>query len=405
MHVDRVFRAESGRAIATVARLVGDLTLAEDAVQEAFAEAIRSWPRTEMPENPGAWITTVARNRALDRLRRESLRGNKELDATRLFPPTEEEVWPVRDDQLRLIFTCAHPALAPQAQVALTLRLVCGLTVAEIARAFLQPEPTVSQRLTRAKSKIRTAAIPFRLPPEHLLPERVPQVLACIYLVFTEGYSATSGSSAIRDELCEEAIRLGRLLCELMPDEPEAWALLALMLLQDSRRGERIAADGAARPLEEQDRSRWDRGRIEEGMRSLAVARHSTGQYFPQAVIAAAHAGAPSWDATEWAVIVAAYERLLELTGSPVVAVNRAVAVGFRDGPERGLEALDAVPDDPRLARLRVPARAELLRRMGRTTEAEDAYLAALALAGNETTERFLRRRLEEVRATPADRS
>jgi RNA polymerase sigma-70 factor (ECF subfamily) len=387
-----------------VARLVGDISLAEDAVQEAFAEAMRSWPRTGMPANPGAWITTVARNRALDRLRRESLRGNKELDATRLFPPTEEEVWPVRDDQLRLIFTCAHPALAPQAQVALTLRLVCGLTVAEIARAFLQPEPTVSQRLTRAKSKIRTAAIPFRLPPEHLLPERVPQVLACIYLVFTEGYSATSGSSAIREELCEEAIRLGRLLCELMPDEPEAWALLALMLLQDSRRGERIAADGAARPLEEQDRSRWDRGRIEEGMRSLAMARHSTGQYFPQAVIAGAHAAAPSWDATEWTVIVAAYERLLELTGSPVVAVNRAVAVGFRDGAERGLAALDAVPDDPRLARLRVPVRADLLRRMGRTAEAEDAYLAALELAGNETAERFLRRRLEEIRAVAGDR-
>ncbi|AQA21425.1 RNA polymerase sigma factor, sigma-70 family protein [Rhodococcus sp. MTM3W5.2] len=258
-----MFRAESGRAIATVARLVGDLSLAEDAVQEAFAEAMRSWPRTGMPANPGAWITTVARNRALDRLRRESLRGNKELDAARLFPPTEEEVWPVRDDQLRLIFTCAHPALAPQAQVALMLRLVCGLTVAEIARAFLQPEPTVSQRLTRAKSKIRTAAIPFRLPPEHLLPERVPQVLACIYLVFTEGYSATSGSSAIRDELCEEAIRLGRLLCELMPDEPEAWALLALMLLQDSRRG------SGSPPTERPDRSRsrTARGGIAAGSR------------------------------------------------------------------------------------------------------------------------------------------
>ncbi|MFC9788121.1 RNA polymerase sigma factor [Rhodococcus sp. NPDC127528] len=403
--LDRAFREESGRALATVARIVGDLQLAEDAVQEAFVDAMRTWPRSGVPANPGAWITTAARNRALDRIRRESLRGPKEFDSYRQAPPSDdgEEVWPVRDDQLRLMFTCCHPALSREAQVALTLRLVGGLTAAEIARAFLQTESTVTRRLTRAKSKIRDAAIPFRMPPEHLLPERVPQVLACIYLVFTEGYSATRTSvgPSVRGDLCDEAIRLGRLLTELMPDEPDAWALQALMLLQDSRRAERLDEDGAARPLEEQDRSRWDRQRIEDGTRCLLAARRSTGSYLPQAVVAAAHARAASWEATDWSVIVAAYERLLELTGSPVAAVNRAVAVGFRDGYGRGLAALDEIDDDPRLDRLVRPVRADLLRRAGRHDEAELAYLAALESPVNDAAERFLQRRLVEVRAAP----
>ncbi|TQF75009.1 sigma-70 family RNA polymerase sigma factor [Rhodococcus spelaei] len=408
---ERAFREESGRALATVARIVGDLQLAEDAVQEAFVDAMRTWPGSGVPRNPGAWITTVARNRALDRIRRESQRDAKEFDSSRLAQPNGEgeEVWPVRDDQLRLVFTCCHPALSREAQVALTLRLVCGLTAAEIARAFLQTESTVTRRLTRAKSKIRDAAIPFRLPPEHLLPERVPQVLACIYLVFTEGYSATpsrageatrtSAGPSIRADLCEEAIRLGRLLTELMPDEPDAWALQALMLLQDSRRAERLDADGAARPLEEQDRSRWDRRRIEDGTRCLLAARRSTGSYLPQAIVAAAHARAETWEDTDWSVIAGAYERLFELTGSPVVAVNRAVAVGFRDGYERGLAVLDEIDGDPRLDRLVRPVRADLLRRAGRQEEAELAYLAALELPSNDAVERFLRRRLSEVRS------
>ncbi|MFE3292136.1 RNA polymerase sigma factor [Rhodococcus sp. NPDC059234] len=421
--LDRAFREESGRALATVARIVGDLQLAEDAVQEAFVDAMRTWPRSGVPASPGAWITTAARNRALDRIRRESLRGTKEFDSYRQTPPSDdgEEVWPVRDDQLRLMFTCCHPALSREAQVALTLRLVCGLTAAEIARAFLQTESTVTRRLTRAKTKIRDAAIPFRLPPEHLLPERVPQVLACIYLVFTEGYSATrarsgaggatpsrsgaggatqtSAGPSVRAELCEEAIRLGSLLTELMPDEPDAWALQALMLLQDSRRAERLDEDGAARPLEEQDRTRWDRQRIEDGTRCLLAARRSTGSYLPQAIIAAAHARAASWEATDWWVIVTAYERLFDLTGSPVAAVNRAVAVGFRDGYGSGLAALDEIDDDPRLDRLVRPVRADLLRRAGRHEEAELAYLAALESPLNDAAERFLHRRLAEVRA------
>ncbi|WP_407446178.1 RNA polymerase sigma factor [Rhodococcus sp. (in: high G+C Gram-positive bacteria)] len=400
MDVARVFRAEHGRAVAAVTRFVGDLTLAEDAVQDAFVEALRTWPERGEPANPGAWITTVARRRALDRIRRETARDGKEIAAVRCgdVPGAlgDEVPW-VRDDELRLLFTCCHPALAPDAQVALTLRLVCGLTTAEIARAFLQTESTVTRRLSRAKAKIRDAGIPFRSPPEHLLPERVPQVTACIYLVFTEGYSATSGDAPVREDLCVEAIRLGRLLCDLMPDQREAWALLALMLLHDSRRHERVGADGAVRPLEEQDRGRWDGDRIRDGLDALDRADGSAGPYLPQAVIAAVHACAPTWNSTDWATIVGAYDRLLELSGSPVVAVNRAVAVGFRDGWEAGLSALEALPDDPRLRRLIEPVRADLLRRAGRWADAADAYRAALETTGNEATARFLRRRLEEV--------
>ncbi|MGY1895104.1 RNA polymerase sigma factor [Nocardia gipuzkoensis] len=398
--IDAVYRAEFGRALATVARTVGDIGLAEDAVQEAFADAVRTWPERGLPSNPGAWITTAARNRALDRLRRESVRAAKEHDAVRTRAPNEEdEVSAVPDDQLRMIFACCHPALARPAQVALTLRLVCGLRTAEIARAFLQPEHTVAQRLTRAKAKIRQAGIPLRVPPAHLMPERVPGVLACVYLVFTEGYSATAGPTAVRDELCDEAIRLGRLLCRLLPHESEARALLALMLLQDSRREQRRRADGESVPLEEQDRSRWDRAMIRAGLACLRSAEtDGAGPYLVQARIAAAHATAPSWARTDWHAIVAGYDELLRLTPSPAVSVNRAVAVGFSRGFDAGLAALDEVARDPRLTGSHViPAtRADLLRRDGRRREAARNYRAALELAGNHQVRRFLARRLAE---------
>jgi RNA polymerase sigma-70 factor, ECF subfamily len=270
--VERAFREESGRALATLARLLGDLGAAEDAVQEAFVEALRTWPERGIPDRPGAWITTTARNRAIDRARREADRGAREQAAappSPVAPPRDPEVVPVDDDQLRLIFTCCHPALASAAQVGMTLRLVCGLQTAEIARAFLQPEPTVAQRLSRAKAKIRTARIPFRVPPAHLLPERLPSVLACVYLVFTEGYAATGGDALIRHELCDEGVRLARLVVGLMPDEPEARGLLALVLLQDSRRAARLSPAGDLVLLEDQDRGRWDRDRITEGLAQL----------------------------------------------------------------------------------------------------------------------------------------
>jgi RNA polymerase sigma-70 factor, ECF subfamily len=275
--IERVYRAEFPRAVATVARIVGDVGLAEDAVQQAFADALRAWPIRGRPDNPGAWITTAARNRALDRLRREASRDAKESDANRVAPPeVEPDLSPLPDDQLRMIFTCCHPALSPESQVALTLRLVCGLRTSEIARAFMQSEATVAQRLSRAKTKIRQAHVPLRVPPANLLPERTPQVLACIYLVFSEGYFATAGSNAIRDELCSDAIYLGRLMCELMPEESEAHALLALMLLDDSRRAQRSRSDELV-PLEEQDRSRWDHAMIAEGMGCLLSAARRLG--------------------------------------------------------------------------------------------------------------------------------
>ncbi|MGW0246849.1 RNA polymerase sigma factor [Nocardia goodfellowii] len=407
--IDAVYRAEFGRALATLVRLVGDIGLAEDAVHEAFADALRSWPEHGLPSNPGAWITTAARHRALDRLRRESSRAAKEQDAVRLdrngypAPDEELEMSPVADDQLRMIFTCCHPALSAESQVALTLRLVCGLRTAEIARAFLQPEHTVAQRLTRAKAKIRQAGIPLRVPPAHLLPERLPAVLSCVYLVFSEGYFATSGSSAVRDELCEEAIRLGRLLCGLLPAEPEARALLALMLLNDSRRDQRRSGTGELVPMEEQDRTRWNRPAIESGLRCLisAAARGHSGPYLAQARIAAAHAVAPSWEQTDWRAIVSAYDELARYTRSPAVQVNRAVAIAFRDGFDAGSAALDAVADHPRLAGSHQVAatRADLCRRAGRYAEAAEHYRQAIASAGNEQVRRFLIRRLAEVEA------
>ena len=401
MNIDRVYREEFGRAVATVARLVGDIGLAEDAVQDAFADALRTWPRGGPPENAGAWITTAARNRAIDRLRRESLRGTKETDASTLLPPPGDgEVFPVPDDQLRLLFTCCHPALPPDGRVALTLRLVCGLRTVEIARAFMQPEKTIAQRITRAKAKIRTAGIPLRVPPRHLLSDRVTDVLAAVYLVFAEGYFATEGDHVVRGELCTEAVRLGRLLCELMPDESEAHALVALMLLDDSRRAQRVGPDGDLVPLEEQDRSRWDAALIADGMshlrRAVSLGR---GPYLAQAGIAAAHASAPSWETTGWRVIVAAYDELTTWSASPAVRLNRAVAVGFLRGFEVGLAELDAVGTDSRVAEghTLAAARADLLRRLGRTSEAAHQYRLAVARVQNTQTRRFLQRRLEEV--------
>jgi RNA polymerase sigma-70 factor (ECF subfamily) len=399
--LDGVFRREWGPAVAALAHWSGDLSIAEDAVQEAFTEALRAWPRDGMPEKPGGWVVTVARNRARDRLRRESARPGKELaavvDEIRARTDTADP-HPVRDDELRMMFTCAHPALDRPSQLALTLRLVSGLTVPEIARALLVSESAVAQRITRAKNKVRHARIPLRVPSAEQLPERTPHVLACIYSVFTEGYWSTAGPSAIRDELCSEGVRLAGELTALMPDEREAHALSALVTLHDARRLTRVDANGALVPLDEQDRSRWDAVAIVRGLRQLQRAAGSTGPYLPQAVIAALHATAPTWEQTDWAAVCAAYDRLLAIADSPVVRSNRAVAVGFRDGYAAGLTALDAVADDPRLARSSlVPSiRADLLRRDGRISEAVPCYRQALALSGSEPAKAFLRRRIAE---------
>jgi RNA polymerase sigma-70 factor (ECF subfamily) len=402
--VERAFREESGRALATLARLLGDLGAAEDAVQEAFVEALRTWPERGIPDRPGAWITTTARNRAIDRARREADRGAREQAAappSPVAPPPDPEVEPVDDDQLRLIFTCCHPALAPTAQVGLTLRLVCGLQTAEIARAFLQPEPTVAQRLSRAKAKIRTAKIPFRVPPAHLLPERLPSVLACAYLVFTEGYAATGGDALIRQELCDEGVRLARLVVGLMPDEPEARGLLALVLLQDSRRAARLSPSGDLVLLEDQDRARWDRDRVTEGLTQLDRAWRlgAPGPYRLQAAIAAEHARAESWPDTDWPRIAELYAVLADRAPSPVVELNRAVAVSFAEGPEAALAVLEPVAADPRLARgHQLPAiRADFLRRLGRDEEAAAEYRTALARARTAPERAFLSRRLDDL--------
>ncbi|GBG40719.1 RNA polymerase sigma factor [Mycobacterium montefiorense] len=403
-NLDGVFRREWGPAVAALARWSGDLAVAEDAVQEACAEALRSWPDDGMPDNPGGWLVTVARNRARDRLRRESVRPGKELAAWRSYVDDirartdRTDPHPVRDDELRMMFTCAHPALDRQSQLALTLRLVSGLTVAEIARALLQTDTASGQRITRAKNKIRHANIPLRVPPAELLGERTPHVLGCIYSMFTEGYWSTAGPSAIRDELCDEGVRLAGELCALMPDEREAHALAALPLLHDSRRATRVDDVGMLVPLEDQDRREWDRGRIARGLDRLRRAEGSTGPYLPQAVIAALHATATSWADTDWTTICTAYDRLLALTGSPVAGANRALAVGFRDGPAAGLSALDEVARDPRLTRSNLVAtvRADLLRRAGRPTEALAWYRTALHSNGSEPGRDFLRRRIAE---------
>lgn len=402
--LDGVFRREWGPAVAALARWSGDLTVAEDAVQEAFADAIRTWSRDGVPANVGGWIVTAARNRALDRLRRESVRPGKELAAVLddITARTDRQGAPhrVRDDELRMMFTCAHPALDPPSQLALTLRLISGLTVAEIARALLQSEAAVGQRITRAKNKIRHANIPLRVPPPELLPERTPHVLACIYSVFTEGYWSTAGPSAIRDELCDEAIRIAGEVCSLMPDARDGHALAALVLLHDSRRQTRIDAEGALVPLDEQDRGRWDRARITRGLDRLRNAAGATGPYLPQAVIAALHATTARWEDTDWDGICRAYDRLIAITDSPVAKANRALAVGFRDGFDAGLAALEVVAADPRMARSNTVAtiRADLLRRSGRHVEAQHWYLQAVDQAGSDPARQFLRRRLVECR-------
>lgn len=406
VEVTRAFRSASGRALATVTRLLGDLGWAEDAVQDAFEIALRTWPERGVPDEPGAWIATTARNRAIDRARREGRRGDREVAAVAGTPPGAtaddapdalEEVHPVSDDQLRLLTTCCHPALAPEAQVGLTLRLVCGLPTAAIARAFLEPVPTVAQRLSRAKAKIRTANIPFRAPSPEELPERLGAVLSCIELVFARGYAPGDRPTVVDADLCDEARRLARLLVELLPAEPEPRALHALLLFQDSRRATRADADGALVLLADQDRAAWDRSLITAANAELAQARAARrpGRYQLQAAIAAEHANAPSAAATDHHRIVALYDRLLEVVPSPVVALNRAVAVAERDGPEAGLVQLQPLLEDRRLRRThRLPAvHAELLRRAGRHAEAAEAYAAAIAAAPDGAERDHLRRR------------
>lgn len=374
LDVEEVFRAEYGRAVAVLVRLLGDIDLAEEAVQDAFATALRTWPGSGTPPSPAGWIITTARNRAVDRLRRESTREARHAEAALLHARDEPaEEGPVRDDRLRLIFTCCHPALAPQARVALTLRLLGGLTTAQIARAFLVPEPTMAQRIVRAKAKIRDAGIPYRVPRDADLPDRVKGVLAVVYLVFNEGYGG-------REELCAEAVRLGRLLAELMPDEPEALGLLALMLLVESRRPARTAPDGALVPLPDQDRSRWDRALIAEGQDLVrrCLRRDRPGPYQIQAAVNAVHSDAPTAAGTDWGQILQLYDQLTALAPSPVVALNRAVAVAEVHGAGPALDLVDALGLDGYHAFHAV--RADLLRRLGRTAEAVRAYEAALAL-------------------------
>jgi RNA polymerase sigma-70 factor (ECF subfamily) len=391
--IARVFREEHGRAVASLVRVFGDIDLAEEAVQEAFAAAVQRWPEDGLPPSPAGWIITTARRRAIDRVRRESSRADKHAQAALLTAePEPEEEGAVRDDRLRLIFTCCHPALATAAQVALTLRLLGGLTTAEIARAFLVPEPTMAQRLVRAKGKIRDAGIPYRVPHEADLPERVRSVLAVVYLIFTEGHTASSGTELVRDDLCVEAVRLGRLLAELMPDEPEVVGLLALMLLTESRRPTRVGADGDLVRLADQDRSRWDHALIAEGQALVraCLRRNRPGPYQIQAAINAVHSDAPSAAATDWGQIVALYDQLLAVAPTPVVALHRAVAVAEIAGPAAALALVDELPLDS--YHLFHATRADLLHRLGRDGEAATAYESAIAHTANAAEQDFLRR-------------
>jgi RNA polymerase sigma-70 factor (ECF subfamily) len=399
LELARVFREEWGRSVAVLARATGDLALAEDAVQDAFATALERWP-DGAPHNPGAWILTVARNRALDRLRRERTLARK----TELLARLEEVSLPddmsaLPDERLALMFACCHPALPSDVRVPLTLRMVGGLSTAEIARAFLVPEPTLSQRLVRAKRKIREAGIPLAVPADHDLPERLRSVLAVLYLVFNEGYASTAGDDLVRNDLCDEAIRLAKLLAVSMPDEPEALGLLALMLLHDSRREARTGGDGELVLLEEQDRGRWNRAQIEEGKRLLerALSFRRPGPYQLQAAIAAVHASAARPEETDWPQIAALYRELVLVDPSPVVELNRAVAVAMATRPEEGLALVERIQGLDGYHLLHA-ARADLLRQSGRRKEAAAAYERALALAPSPVERAFLQRRLSEVR-------
>ncbi len=402
--VEAVYRAESRRVLATLIRLLGDFDIAEEALHDAFRAALEQWPREGVPANPRAWLVSAGRFKAIDGMRRrarfDSLDEAAEYVENLIAESAERQEESVEDDRLRLIFTCCHPALAPDAQIALTLREVCGLTTEEIARAFLTPAPTLAQRIVRAKKKIREARIPYQVPERAELAERLDSVLRVIYLVFNEGYSASSGAALTRHDLSGEAIRLGRLLVELLP-EPEAMGLLALMLLQESRRAARTSPEGDLILLADQDRSLWDRGRIAEGAALVerALLSRRFGPYTLQAAIAALHAQAPSAEATDWGEIVGLYNLLMRIEPSPVVELNRAVAVAMRDGPAAGLALVDAILERGELQdfHLAHSARADLCRRLGRTAEARAAYQRALALARQEPERRFLQRRLDEL--------
>jgi RNA polymerase sigma-70 factor (ECF subfamily) len=414
MDLEKLHREESGRILATLIRLLGDFDLAEEMLQEAYAIALQKWPVEGTPANPRAWLISTARHKAIDRLRRDQRLEQKSEEIAKTAETTTamesdggEEM--LVDDRLRLIFTCCHPSLPLEARVALTLRTVCGITTEEISRAFLVPLATMAQRLVRAKGKIREAGIPYRVPLQEELRDRLDGVLLVVYLIFNEGYLATSGDALIRQELCAEAVRLGRVLCDLLPKQAEAQALLGLMLLHDSRRDARMSADGELILLEEQDRSLWHAEQIQEGTEIVesALRRGAAGMYAVQASIAALHANAKTAAETDWAQIAALYDVLLRMQASPVIEVNRAVAVAMARSIEEGLALLDEIERREELEKFHLlpAARADLLRRLGRNAEAAETYRRALTLATNDIERRFLRRRLVEVENLNAHRS